>query len=276
MAQKRAIQLNLEKGQTYFHHVHSESEIFQRSNGKISKSNLIFDAMIRYKVNSVKKEVYTIESQYLNMLIEVTGGDGKKYTLQSDPSSGDLISQIYYELCQTPFYIEMTKFGEIKEVNGIDKMVQNAIHELPISSNKKEKLKTELESTYGEQAFKGNFEIITLIYPKTLVDMNEAWQTETRLLSKQLKMDAHLLNSYRWTGSSENSVVVEGSSKLLSDELSENDELKKVDGSSTIYMELDDKTGWVRTATVHQTMRIGNKEEDGYSFTKLKTTYTDH
>jgi len=104
--------------------------------------------------------------------------------------------------------------------------------------------------------------------------MNETWQTKTRILSRQ--MDAELLNTYQWTGNAKNGLMVEGKASILSDQQMENDQLKKVDGSSSISMILDEKSGWIRSATVHQSMRLGNKDEDGYLYTKIKTTYSDH
>ncbi|MEY4288070.1 MAG: hypothetical protein RLZZ30_158 [Bacteroidota bacterium] len=272
-AQKRAIQLNLEKGRTYYHNMRAESEIFQRTKGKTSKFEMLMETSIRYKVKSVKKDSYYIEAQYQNMRLYVNSGDGTVVDIRSEKSSENIMSQIFYQFCQTPFHMEISKYGEIRRVE-IGNLLESAVDDLPVSSDKKEKLKKELELSYGEKSFKGNFEIITLIYPNTLVDMNETWQTKTRILSRQ--MDAELLNTYQWTGNAKNGLMVEGKASILSDQQMENDQLKKVDGSSSISMILDEKSGWIRSATVHQSMRLGNKDEDGYLYTKIKTTYSDH
>lgn len=274
MAQKTAIQLNLVKGAVYEHHVHSESEIFSKKNGKTSKFSMLVEASISYKVKSFKKDVYTLEAQYRQMDITVQNSDGSDMVYLSSGKSGDLMSKIFYELCQSSFLMQMTKFGEITKVEGINRLFEKSINELNVPEERKEKLKAELESAYGEKSFKGNFEMITLIYPKTLVALNESWQTQTDIYSKTIQ--AKMENTYTWSGTSDDGIIVSGKSSILSDEQNVSESSKKIDGTLTTLLNLDKETGWIRKATVNQTLRIGNKDEDGYIFTKLKTTYTNH
>ena len=274
MAQKTAIQLNLKKGEVYEHHIHSESEVFSKNNGKTSKFSMLVEACVSYKVKSFKKDVYTIEAQYRQMDITVHNSDGTNIVMLSDGKADDLMSTIFHQLCQSSFEMQITKFGEITKVEGINRLFEKSINDLPVPTERKEKLKAELESSYGEKSFKGNFEMITLIYPKTLVALNESWQTQTDIYSKTIK--AKMEYTYTWLGSSDDGIIISGKSTTLSDEKNTTENLKKVDGSSTILMHLNKETGWIRKATVNQNMRFGTKDEDGYIFTKMKTTYTNH
>lgn len=273
-AQKTAIQLNLEKGAVYEHHVHSESEVFSKNNGKTSKFTMLLDASIHYKVKSFKKDIYTLEAQYGQMDITVHSSDGSDFVVRSDGKADDLMSNVFHEMCQSTFELQMTKYGEITKVEGIERLYEKSINDLPVPAERKEKLKVEMASTYGEKSFKGNFEIITLIYPKTLVALNESWQTETNIYSKAI--EAKMVNTYTWLGLSDDGIIVSGKSSVLSDGENISETSKKIDGSSTILLNLDKETGWIRKGTVNSTMRVGTKDEDGYIFTKLKTTYTNH
>lgn len=273
-AQKTTIQLHLEKGKTYAHVLNSQSEIYQRTNGKTTKTNMLVTAKITYKVKSVKKDAYYLETQYRNMNISIDQGDGQKLNFNSDKPSDDLLSNFFYQMCRTPFYITINSLGEISSVEGIDRLVDNGIKGLDLPEEKVEQMKANLTNAYGEKAFKGNFEIITLIYPKAAVELNESWETQTDIYSKTI--EAKMENTYTWVGSSDDDIILSGKSSILSDEQNASETFKKVDGSSTILLNLDKETGWIRKATVNQSMRIGTKDEDGYIFTKLKTTYTNH
>jgi hypothetical protein len=65
---------------------------------------------------------------------------------------------------------------------------------------------------------------------------------------------------------------VDGESKMISKEQSETSNLV---GSASIHLSLDKDSGWIHSAKVDQIIRIGKKEDENYSFTKMKTTYSD-
>lgn len=73
-----------------------------------------------------------------------------------------------------------------------------------------------MNESYGETAFKGNFEIITLIYPKIAVALNESWVTETAIYSDQIQ--AKLKTNYRFAGINDEFFKLEGESEMISDE----------------------------------------------------------
>ena len=270
-AQKTSVQLHLEKGKTYTHALNSQSEIYQRANGKTTKTNMLVTAKITYKVKSVKNGSYYLETQYRNMNISIDQADGKDMNFNSDKPSDDLMSNFFYHMCRTPFYITMNSIGEISSVEGIGRLVENGIKGLDLPKEKVEQIKVGLSEAYGEKAFKGNFEIITLIYPKAAVELNESWETETAIYSKNIQ--ATLKTNYYLEQAGEDYLQLKGESEIISNKLTEE---SKMVGSASIHMSLDKNSGWIHSAKVDQIIRIGNKEDANYSFTKMKTTYSDH
>ena len=270
-AQKTSVQLHLEKGKTYTHALNSQSEIYQRANGKTTKTNMLVTAKITYKVKSVKNGSYYLETQYRNMNISIDQADGKDMNFNSDKPSDDLLSNFFYHMCRTPFYITMNSLGEISSVEGIGRLVENGIKGLDLPKEKVEQIKVGLSEAYGEKAFKGNFEIITLIYPKAAVELNESWETETAIYSKNIQ--ATLKTNYYLEQAGEDYLQLKGESEIISNKLTEE---SKMVGSASIHMSLDKNSGWIHSAKVDQIIRIGNKEDANYSFTKMKTTYSDH
>lgn len=269
-AQKTSVQLHLEKGKTYTHALNSQSEIYQRANGKTTKTNMLVTAKITYKVKSVKNGSYYLETQYRNMNISIDQADGKDMNFNSDKPSDDLLSNFFYHMCRTPFYITMNSLGEISSVEGIGRLVENGIKGLDLPEEKVEQIKVGLSEAYGEKAFKGNFEIITLIYPKAAVELNESWETETAIYSKNIQ--ATLKTNYYLEQAGEDYLQLKGESEIISNKLTEE---SKLVGSASIHMSLDKNSGWIHSAKVDQIIRIGNKEDANYSFTKMKTTYSD-
>lgn len=269
-AQKIPIQLQLKKGKTYCHNLDSHSEVFQKINGKTTKTNMHISARITYKVKSIKQDVYNLETQYTKMNISMVQADGKEIRFQSDKPSEEILSNFFYQMCKTSFYISMNSSGEILSVKGIDKMVENGVKGLDLSTEQIAQIKDKLNESYGEKAFKGNFEIITLIYPKIAVAMNESWFTETAIYSGRIQ--AKLKTNYRFVEATGDILKLEGESEMISDEQTES---LKLLGSANINLSLDKNTGWIHSAKVDQILRIGNKEDANYSFTKVKTTYSD-
>ena len=269
-AQKTSVQLHLEKGKTYTHALNSQSEIYQRANGKTTKTNMLVTAKITYKVKSVKNGSYYLETQYRNMNISIDQADGKDMNFNSDKPSDDLLSNFFYHMCRTPFYITMNSLGEISSVEGIGRLVENGIKGLDLPEEKVEQIKVGLSEAYGEKAFKGNFEIITLIYPKAAVELNESWETETAIYSKNIQ--ATLKTNYYLEQAGEDYLQLKGESEIISNKLTEE---SKLVGSASIHMSLDKDSGWIHSAKVDHIIRIGNKEDANYSFTKMKTTYSD-
>jgi hypothetical protein len=204
------------------------------------------------------------------MDISMLQGDGNETSFHSDKPSEEILSNFFYQMCKTPFYITMSSSGEILSVKGIEKLVANGIKGLDLSAEQIAKLKIKMNESYGEKAFKGNFEIITLIYPKIAVALNELWVTETAIYSGQIQ--AKLKTNYRFTGENDEFFNVEGESEMISDEESAS---LKLHGSANINLSLDKNTGWIHSAKVDQVLRIGNKEDANYSFMKIKTTYSD-
>ena len=271
-AQKTTVQLQLQKGKTYTHVLNSQSEIFQKTNGKTLKINMLVTAKITYKVKSVKKDRYYLETQYRNMNISIVQSDGKELKFNSDKPSEDVLSNYFYQMCRTPFYITMNSLGEISSVEGIGRLVDNGIKGLDLPKEKVEQIKLGLNEAYGEKAFKGNFEIITLIYPKVAVELNESWQTETAIYSKNIQ--ASLITNYHLEQSriGEDYLQVNGESEMISHVQTESEKLL---GSASLHLSLEKNSGWIHSAKVDQIIRIGNKEDANYSFTKVKTTYSD-
>jgi hypothetical protein len=269
-AQKTSVQLHLEKGKTYTHSLNSQSEIYSRTNGKTSKTEMMITAKITYKVKSVKNDHYYLETQYRSMNISIEQANGQTLNFNSDKPSEDVLSNFFYQMCRTPFYITMNALGEINSVEGIGRLVENGIKGLDLPKEKVEQIKANLTDAYGEKAFKGNFEIITLIYPKAAVEFNEVWETETAIYSKNIQ--ASLKTNYHLVQSGGEYLQVDGESKMISKEQSETSNLV---GSASIHLSLDKDSGWIHSAKVDQIIRIGKKEDENYSFTKMKTTYSD-
>jgi hypothetical protein len=271
-AQKTAVELHLKKGKTYTHVLNSQSEIYQRTNGKTTKTTMLITSKITYKVKSLKKDSYYLQTQYRNMSISIKQANGEETNFNSDKPSSDLLSNFFYQMCRTPFYITMNSIGEIRSVEGIGRLVDNGINGLDLPAAKVEQIKASLNDAYGEKSFKGNFEIITLIYPKAAVEFNEVWETETSIYSKSI--EATLKTNYHLEESGEDYLLVNGESEMISKEESE---WSNVEGHASIYITLNKDSGWIHQAKVIQNIRIGNEEnkDENYSFTKMKTTYSD-
>ncbi len=271
---QRSISLSLKKGNTYFHQIHSESETYQKNNGKTEKYSMEVKARVSYKVQGIRKGDFYLKTKYEDMGISITKADGTENKMSSDDPSHDVMSHFFHELCKNPFYITLSPYGEIKQVEGIENLVNKCVQNLGLPIEKMNEIADKVINAYGEKAFKGNFEIITLIYPTNVVHMNDEWSTQTQLFSSQ--MNGSMKNSFQWIGESEHNLMLSGKSEFspLYDGTSK--DAHAMSGSSVMAISLDKKTGWIQSLTVSQNLRIGQKEDPNYSFTKIKTSYSSH
>ena len=97
----------------------------------------------------------------------------------SEPKEGDMMSELFVALLNTPVEISMKKTGEIVEIKGTEKLVEGILAMAPdLDENSKKMMKASMENDFGGAALARSLEQMTFIYPESPVSVKDTWSTE--------------------------------------------------------------------------------------------------
>lgn len=256
-AQKQDLRLHLVKGAVYHQSLSSRSDINQTVKGQMIKTMLNIGGRLQFEVKDVRDSVYEMEAQYdrLDMTIRSTYQNG---TFSSDSAGKDVMSTILASMTHQPFLLEMTNKGRISHVHS-DALLAHLFDNFPqLTEDQKAQLHSQMEQTWGEQAFISSFEMVTAIFPDHLVGPNEGWTVQTNLRSL-LKINAN--TEYRIQGITDSFYTIYGACKISTDQ--KNNDYTDLNGMPAKYnltgtmnsvLSLDKKSLWINHASLTQQM----------------------
>ncbi|MFI5139382.1 MAG: DUF6263 family protein [Sphingobacteriales bacterium] len=262
-AQRLKLSLYLKKGNTYYMAGTSNSAILQSVNGQENKVNSVLSYRIAFKVIGVMDSVYNMEVRYqsLAMKIKIANQTIEMDSRKNNPS--DNPSTIIAAMMNKPFTIIITKSGKIRSVSNVEKMIIGVFDDFPqVDAAKKEQIKTEFLQSFGGNAFKGNLEMETAIFPEAAVAKNDKWTVNTKLESK-FKVTVHTV--YHLTDIRGGYYQIHGNGTMVTDKNSKPSLINGVPvkynmkGTSITDIKADKITGWVNEVKLTQVMK-GNIE----------------
>jgi hypothetical protein len=254
-AQKVKPVLNLAKGETYYNISILNSSISQTFNGQQVNYTISMSAKIAFKVVDIKDTVYNMEVAYKSIGMKIESpqmnmdfnSDGK------DPQ--DLPSKILAAMRDKPFLVALSKTGRIISIQNIDNIMNSVFGSVATAdSAQKTQLKTQFTQSFGEKAFKGNFEQTMAIYPNTKVSKNDTWAITTYLEST---MSATITTNYQLVDITDADYIIHGTAKMITNK----EKVTHVNGLDATYdlngtiisdIKADKKTGWVTEAKLKE------------------------
>jgi hypothetical protein len=125
----------------------------------------------------------------------------------------DKLSKVYTSLIGKSFNIKLGEYGRVKQVIGMDEVVNRIFTEMNIKDEKeKEEIKKVMKEQFGDEAITKRVERITAVYPNKDVKGGENWK-EKRDISTQFPVEAE--NNYTLKESSDGTadITVDGQIK---------------------------------------------------------------
>ena len=255
-AQKFAPLLNLTKGNTYYYSTNANSAVVQTISGQQNTLNLSLTFKMAFKVTGIKDSVYSMEVSYqtLIMKIDVAGNSVELSSQKNDPQ--DIPSSIMAAMMNKPFNLEMTKTGRILSVQNIDKMISATVDNFPgADAAKKAQVKEQLLQSFGPEAFRGNIEQGTAIFPYKPVAKNETWTVTTHLSSPA---KASVAVNYTLADVADGLYIIHGDGAMTTDKDSGTTQINgmpvKYDLHGTMISDIrvDKATGWINEVKMKQ------------------------
>ncbi|HEY8930080.1 MAG TPA: DUF6263 family protein [Mucilaginibacter sp.] len=255
-AQKFTPSLNLVKGNTYYYSTNATSAVVQTISGQQNALNLGITFKMAFKVVGIADTVYQMEVSYqtLVMKIDVAGNSLELSSQKNDPQ--DIPSSIMAAMMNKPFNLDMTKTGRILSVQNIDKMISGTVDNFPgADAAKKAQVKEQLLQSFGPEAFKGNIEQGTAIFPYKPVAKNETWSVTTHLSSPA---KASVIVNYTLADVAEGQYIIHGDGSMATEKDSGTTQISgmpvKYDLHGTMISDIrvDKTTGWINEVKMKQ------------------------
>lgn len=158
----------------------------------------------------------------------------------------DRMARIYNDIIGKDFTIVITPFGSVVRIEGVSEIINNAVKAAGnIQPKAAAQIRNVLKSQLGEEALKGNMEMILAIYPNTSKKVGEKWSTHAQLASI---LKAKLNSSWTLVDASDNKWKLKGSGNVISGDgktsLNGIDVNIKVNGKQQSEYELNQTDGW--------------------------------
>lgn len=260
-AQKVSPQLNLVKGATYSTISKNVSRINQTINGQPMEINMVINGKISFNVAGIRDSLYDMQVKYDSLSLHMNLPTGEM-TFSSERGT-DPFSVIMAKIKLRSFTVVISKKGRIISVAGIEPLITEIINGIPdVNGQQKTQAMNQMKQSFGENAFKGSFEMFTYIFPTNKVAKNDKWIVDTEL---QSTLSAKLHTVYALTDITADSYVINGISTVSTDEKSSGSELNgmpvkyNVAGTMNSSIKADKKTGWITSAHINQSIK-GNIE----------------
>jgi hypothetical protein len=266
---KYQLGLNLDTGEIYTHEINSKVSVEQTVSGNPVKVDMRINGKMEFKVLGMEENIYELEVQYkyLSLAMQTPYGFME---FNTDPSNKDtLFSPFFRMLVNRPFNVKMDKQGKVHSIQGLDLVFDDMFKSFPdLNETEKAQIKSQLMEAYGEESFKGNFEMATYIYSDKKVAKGESWTLTTEL---EGGMKATITSNYTLESSDSNvfHIVGDADMKTDPDEVVEQPNglgmKQDLNGKMTCDITVDRKTGWVIEAKIIQDFKGNTIVESGPS-----------
>jgi hypothetical protein len=257
-AQKQTLILQLTKGQTYMQKTVATSSVNQTISGQEINIKMTITGATAYKVIEIVDTVYDMEVRYEQLALKMALPTGTMEFSSEKNDESDIFSSMLKGMKDVAFQVKMTRTGKILEVKNIDAMFSSMLEKFPqLSEAQKQQFQGQLSQSFGENSFKGSFEMVTSLYTDSPVEKGDTWLVNTALRGA---ITAGIKTTYELMEVAETYYVIKGTSTIATNPDTPYAETNgmpmkyNLNGTMSSDIKVDIKTGWVITAAITQQM----------------------
>ncbi len=256
-ASGKILKFNLEKGKGYNYEMVWDMDM--KAEGQTSKITMDGE----YSMNIVDETagVKTIATTYksIRMAMNVMGMEiemdsDKPSDPNTDMKSNPLgaMNKIVKSIVNKPFMVKVDEEGNVLEVTGFDKIVDDMIDSLGLEGQQKDMVKASMKDQFNESSIKDNFVQFFTVFPNKEVKVGDSWK---KTYSTGGKMGAKFNTTYTVKDIDGDHVTLRADSKISGDK-----EDSKVEGTQTGNILIDSKTGLMINGEFDQDMKISTEK----------------
>lgn len=259
--EKHDIKLNVEKGLQWPMQLIMEQSIDQSVMGQTmeTKQSTIMDMDLEVMEVSETGDV-TIRYQYTR--VQVTMNTGPRGTVKydsADPESGTggPETMAYKALIGKEFTAVLGPNAAFKEVNGMDKILEDMVASLGLAETQKAELKKVFETQFGNDAMEDMMSQSAIIYPDEPVAVGDSWN---RKFTISAGFPMTMENTFTLNGADDTTYTIGFASTITPNEDGDGMVMggvkmdMKMEGSQEGTSTIDRETGMVINTTINQTI----------------------
>lgn len=250
---QETLQYKLKVGEEFLVQQSAEQTITQEIEGAMHELTNTMTGILAFKVLKENENTYEIALTFKDLnLVMNSSIQGELMNVQAkEVTEGDVQSQIFNSLLNTPVQLILEKTGNILEVNGGDSLVTKMANASGIEDEfSKNIMKKGLEKEFGSQALSNSYKQMTFIYSDSIVTIGDTWHNEY-----QGKLNAK--NTWTLKNISETEANLLGDAEV-SMQTSEAGTIMNLTGKQTTEVLINLTNGFIKKMTV-------SGEAKGYS-----------
>jgi len=250
------ISLKLKKGNLYKVEVDLKEKVSQ----KIKDSSLELETKSKMgylcnvtNVDKNKNADIKVTFDSIDIKSSTPNGQTPINSQQVASQTSDKLSKVYAAFVGKSFNVKIGEYGKVKQVVGMDDVVNNVFTELNIKDEKeKEDIKKVIKSKFGEEVITKSIETITSVYPNNKVKVGENWQQKVAI-SDQFPIEAERKYNLKESADGTSEITVDSQIKGKEDaEPKITDNLKityeEIKGTEKGVINLNEENGLVKNA----------------------------
>lgn len=219
--------------------------IIQEMDGAIHELTNEMNGVLEFKVMQERDDTYEIALVFKDLNLSMNSSiQGELMNVKAkEISEGDIQSQIFNSLLDTPVQLILSKTGDILEVKGGDSLVTKMANASGLEDDfSKNIMKKGLEKEFGSEALSNSYKQLTYIYSDSLVNIGDTWQNEYS--GKLNAKNTWTLKAIDTTNATINGIAD------VSMEANESGTVMNLSGTQTTEIQTDIKSGFIIKMTV--------------------------
>ncbi len=236
---------NLQKDAVYRIKQDAHQVITQILDGTQHEITNDIDGILEFKVVGKNDEGYLIVLNFKDLNLTMSSSlQGELMNVKAKAAiDGDMQSQIFHSMLDTPVEMTLSKTGAILRVEGGDSLVAKMARASGLTDEiSLQMMKTSLEKEFGSEALSNNYEQMTFFYPENRPNVGDTWENE--YLGKLNAKNKWTLNSV-----SPDKAEISGIAAVVMD-VSEPTTTMKLSGTQITEITTDVISGFVQTMKV--------------------------
>lgn len=259
---KHTIVLQPEVGKSYWQKASTISVLKQTIEGQSIDINTEYITDIKLKPKSVEKKEVVMSAQFRDLRFKVQSPFGRMGFDSRKIDSSDFAAVIFSRLNMTPFQVIFQANGRVKNIDGIDNVMQNAFAAVQMSPGQQQEVRRMLDDVYGYDALTSHLEMSVAVLPKKPVAVGESWSYSAPYHSNVKGFADH---TYTLKTANKNGYIIEGKSTLRPDKEHQGQNRYDISGDMQSYFKIEPQTGWVSSGVINMNFAgtIYAKNPDG-------------
>lgn len=181
--EKGKLMMNFKKGDSYNVEASINTKTTMNIMNQNVETNLIENVKYNYSITDVdKSNTYTIKCTIKSMNMKQTSAQGSvEYDSSKNAADSDAVSKMMSSMIGKSYTMKITSSGEVKEITGIDEMMNGIINSTELKDSDKTAAQNVFKQFLSDDVVKQQAEEMFKLYPNKKVNIGDKWNTSMNI-----------------------------------------------------------------------------------------------